>query len=244
MPDRSKPSKSASKATSSTRPTRRSRLLILAALGIPAILVVLGGISLLGNGANVVPSSSPPSFAASAPTEVGALVREDSPTLGPVDAPVTLVEFLDPECEACRAFYPIVKQVMSDYEGKVRLVVRYVPGHNNSALAAVALEAARKQDATKYWEMLELLFERQSEWGEQQDPQSQVFLDVAEAVGLDIGRIKAAMDAGDTSMIERDLADAIAADVRGTPTFFVNGTLVTDMSPEGLGAAIDDALAG
>ena len=176
--------------------------------------------------------------------DVGVLVREDSPTLGPADAPVTLVEFLDPECEACRAYFPIVKQVMADYDGQVRLVVRYIPGHANSALAAIALEAAREQDETKYWEMMERLFERQPEWGELQEPQSALFLDVAAEVGLDTASIQTAMLAGDTTMLERDLADAMAVDVRGTPTFFVNGEMVTESSPEGLRAAIDAALAG
>ena len=244
MPDHSKPTSRKSRATPSTGPSPTARLLILAAIGIPVVLVVLVGISMLGNGGQAVASATPSGSTAPAPSDVGVLVREDSPTLGPADAPVTLVEFLDPECEACRAFYPIVKEVMADYEGQVRLVVRYIPGHGNSALAAIALEAAREQDDAKYWDMLELLFERQPEWGEQQTPQPQAFLDAAAAVGLDVGPIQAAMEAADTSMMERDLADAIAVDVSGTPTFFVNGTLVTDQSPEGLRAAIDRALAG
>ena len=242
MPDRPTPTHSKSPAKPSTGPSPTSRLLILAAIGIPVVLVVLAGISFLGNGGQAVASPTPPGSATPAASDVGALVRDDSPVLGPADAPVTLVEFLDPECESCRASYPIVKDVMADYQGQVRLVVRYIPGHANSALAAIALEAAREQDDAKYWDMLELLFERQPEWGEQQAPQPQAFLDAASAVGLEVGPIQAAMDAGDTSMVERDLADALALDVSGTPTFFVNGTRVTDMSPEGLRAAIDAAL--
>ena len=251
MPDRSKPPRSTSKAKSSTAQSPTSRLLILVAIGIPAVIVVLLAINSLGNGGQAATPATPPASAAPStpggtaapdPSDAGVLVRDDSPTLGPVDAPVTLVEFLDPECESCRAFYPIVKEVMADYDGQVRLVVRYIPGHANSALAAIALEAAREQDEAKYWDMLELLFERQPEWGEQQEPQQQAFLDAASAVGLDVGPIQAAMEAGDTSMVERDLADALAVDVSGTPTFFVNGTRVTDMSPEGLRAAIDAAL--
>jgi len=92
------------------------------------------------------------------------LVRPDSPSLGLADAPVTLVEFLDPECESCRAFYPTVKRILKDYDGKVRLVVRYMTFHQNSALAATFTEAAGEQG--KYWEMQETLFRRQPEWGE------------------------------------------------------------------------------
>lgn len=240
MPDRSKPT--ATKTASSAIASPSSRLLVLAAIALTVLVVVLGGISLLDEGGQAVASSTPPPSAAPAPSDAGVLVRADSPVLGPADAPVTLVEFLDPECESCRAFYPIVKDVLAAYDGQVRLVVRYVPGHGNSALAAIALEAAREQDETKYWQMLELLFERQPEWGEQQVPQPRAFLDAAAAVGLDVGPIQVAIEAGDTSMIERDLADALAVDIRGTPTFFVNGKLVTELSPDGLRAAIDAEL--
>lgn len=242
MPDREKPSKSTSKAEPSTNAKSNVRLLTLAAIGIPVVLVVLVAIANLGTGGAAAVSPTPTGSTAPASSDAGVLVHEDSPTMGPADAPVTLVEFLDPECEACRAFFPIVKDIMAAYDGQVRLVIRYIPGHGNSALAAIALEAARAQDEAKYWDMMELLFERQPEWGEQEEPQPQAFLDVAAAVGLDVGPIQAAMDAGETTMVERDLADALALDVSGTPTFFVNGTLVTDLSPDGLRAAIDAAL--
>ncbi len=54
------------------------------------------------------------------------LIREDSQVLGPKDAPVTLVEFLDPECESCKAFFPIVKDMLKNYEGRIYFVVRYI----------------------------------------------------------------------------------------------------------------------
>ena len=70
------------------------------------------------------------------------LVRPDSPAQGPENARVILVEFLDPECEACRAFYPTVKKILKEYEGRIRFVVRYMTFHSNSVLAASATEAA------------------------------------------------------------------------------------------------------
>ena len=63
--------------------------------------------------------------------------------MGPDDAKVVLVEFLDPECEACRAFHPFVKQLMADYSGKIKLVVRYAPFHGSSKYVVRVLEAAR-----------------------------------------------------------------------------------------------------
>src|SRR5688572_29803931 len=63
-------------------------------------------------------------------------VRPHSHILGPANAKVTVVEFLDPECESCRAIYPMVKHLLQEYEGSVRLVVRYMPLHPNSVYAA------------------------------------------------------------------------------------------------------------
>lgn len=170
------------------------------------------------------------------------LVREDSPTLGRADAPVTLVEFLDPECEACRAYQPLTKQILAEYGDQLRLVVRYVPGHANSTLAVLALEAARRQSEDRYWALLDLLYERQPEWGEQQEPQTQAFLEAAADVGLDVAPIQAAMTEGDTTMLDRDLADGRKAGIHGTPEFFVNGVVVEAKSPDDLRAAIDAAL--
>lgn len=214
-------------ATARSGGASRSRIPRLALIGIPAlVLLVLVAAAALGG------SKPAADF----------LVRDDSPTLGRADAPVTLVEFLDPECEACRAFQPFTKQILADYGDKLRLVVRYVPGHANSTLAVLALEAARKQSEDKYWALLDLLYERQPEWGEQQEPQTEAFLKAAADVGLDTAAIQAAMTAGDTTMLDRDLADARKAGIHGTPEFFVNGAIVEAKSPDELRAAIDAAL--
>ena len=60
------------------------------------------------------------------------LIRMHSPVFGPQSAPVTIVEFFDPACETCRAFYPIVKSLMAKYPNDVRLVIRYAPFHQGS----------------------------------------------------------------------------------------------------------------
>ena len=88
-----------------------------------------------------------------------ALVRVYSPTLGNANAPVVLVEFFDPACETCRAFYPLVKEMMAANPGKIRLVLRYAPFHAGSDQLVAALEAARRQG--KFWEALEALLAEQ-----------------------------------------------------------------------------------
>lgn len=180
----------------------------------------------------------PPDFEPSVASE---LVRPDSPVIGPANTKVTMVEFLDPECESCRAAYADVKAILDDYPKDLRLVVRYFPLHGNSVLAAVATEAAGEQG--KYEEMQELLFTRQPEWGEQQTPQTEKFVEYAEELGLDVPRFRASLDKQEyRDKVARDRADGIAVGVTGTPTFFVDGKWISRPSPAALRAAIDGAL--
>ena len=74
------------------------------------------------------------------------MIRPYSPILGPADAPVTIVEFFDPACEACRAFHPIVKDIMAEHGDAVRVVIRYTPFHGEGSETAIrVMEAARMQ---------------------------------------------------------------------------------------------------
>lgn len=221
----------------------RREAVILAAIGLPVLALTAVAASLVGGGGSGSTAATvPPAAESSAPSasQETPLVYPDSPMLGPADAPVTLVEFLDPECEACRAAYPIVKNLMADYDQQIRLVIRYVPGHGNSALAAIAIEEAGKQG--RYWEALEYFFARQPEWGEQQEPQTETFLRYGGELGLDVDSLRNALASPDVSKIERDAADGQALGIRGTPTFFVNGDLVEDLSEQGLRTAIERAL--
>jgi protein-disulfide isomerase len=177
------------------------------------------------------------------------LVRPDSPTLGAADAPVTIVEFLDPECESCGTFAPAVKKILKDYEGRVRLVVRYMPLHPNSLRAATLTEAAGEQG--KYWEMQELLFRRQAEWGERHGapPSAQpanidaLFEKYAMELGLDLAKINAAVKENRyLSKLERDRRDGQTLGVRQTPSFFVNGRKLTRFSEADLRALVEDEL--
>ena len=175
------------------------------------------------------PGDDDPAPAAEAAGGGGAqLVREDSPQAGPADAPVTLVEFLDPECESCGAMYPIVEQIREDYGDRINFVVRYFPLHFNSVLAASAMEAAGRQD--RYWDMYSLLFQRQREWGEQRTSQRDLFVTYASELGLDIDTFTVDLDdPAIQAKVERDQRDGVAFGVEGTPTFFINGQMVGSM---------------
>lgn len=157
------------------------------------------------------------------------LVRPDSPSLGPADAKVTVVEFFDPECESCAVVAPKVKALVKDFP-QARFVFRYMPIHNNAKLAAAYLEAAGEQG--KYWEMMDLMMARQSEWGEihgpgpkpVRPPVNVVFEKFGEELGMNVDQLRsAANDPKHTAKAERDLKDGRSLGIRQTPTFFVNG---------------------
>jgi len=176
------------------------------------------------------------------------LIRPDSPTLGAADAPVTVVEFYDPECEACAAFHPSVKKLLKDYEGKIRLIARYMPLHPNSLSAATFTEAAGEQG--KYWQAQEMLFQKQSEWGTKHGPQTSAPVDInalfrkyAMELGLDLNKMDAAFAENRyNAKIQRDLKDGQILGVRQTPTFFVNGRRLARFSEADLRALIDEEL--
>lgn len=159
------------------------------------------------------------------PAEMALLIRPDSPRHGSVDAPVTLVEFLDPECEACAALHPTIKRLLADYDGQIQLVIRYFPLHSNSLLAARVTEAAGRQG--KYGEMQDLLFNRRNEWAEQVTPQTVHFQKYAELLELDMVQFDRDLnDHALTEMVIRDSQDGVKLGVPGTPTLFLNGRMV------------------
>ncbi|RLA63827.1 MAG: disulfide bond formation protein DsbA [Epsilonproteobacteria bacterium] len=156
-------------------------------------------------------------------------VREYSPQFGDKNAKVFLIEFLDPECESCRQFYPQIKNLLKEFKGKVKLIVRYAPFHRNSKFIIKALEASRKQK--KYWEALELLFKYQPNWGNHHNPQPNLIFKYLPEIGINIKKLKSDMnDPEIEKRIAQDILDLKQLNVRGTPAFFVNGK-----SPEKFG---------
>ena len=115
------------------------------------------------------PKKADPADAAGAATGAGAgtgkLVRDDSHRLGAAGTgKVTLVEFLDFECESCRAAYPVVEELRTTYAGKVDFVVRYfpIPSHANAVNSALAVEAAAQQG--KFEDMYKRMYDTQETW--------------------------------------------------------------------------------
>lgn len=170
------------------------------------------------------------------------LIKPHNLVQGNPEAKVTIVEFLDPECEACRAMHPIVKNLMAEYEGKIKLVIRYMPFHGNSRLAAVMLEEAREQG--KFDDALNILFDKQPQWADHAQPRPELLPDFLVQVGVDKSKLDPAeLMKKHGSKIDEDEKDGTIAGVRFTPTFFVNGTMLSEIGYGPIKQAIEAALA-
>lgn len=168
-----------------------------------------------------------------AATRAEALVREHSPIIGPANAPVTIVEFFDPSCEACRAFYPPLKQILGLFPNDVRLVVRYAAFHEGSDVAVKILEAARLQG--KFEAVLQALLEFQPEWADHDKPDMEKAWNRTREAGLDVEQAKRDLTRPEfQTVLEKDGADVKTLEVSRTPTFFVNGQPLTDFGPRPL----------
>jgi protein-disulfide isomerase len=160
------------------------------------------------------------------------------PARGNLNAPVTVVEFTDFQCPACAGMQPVLDEVLPTYGNRVRFVVRNFPlsRHVHARKAAEAADAANAQG--KFFDYTALLFKRQSALDL---PSLKKY---ASEVGLDRVRFDAELDSGKyADDVQHDLDDGQINGIDSTPTIFINGVKLTELSPEGLRAAIDKALA-
>lgn len=197
----------------------------LIGIGLATVLILIGGIFFLTK-------TNPPEATVKPGEKVdrSKLVKPDSYKIGTDSAKVTVIEFIDFECEACGAAHPIVKQILDEYKGKIQFVVRNFPNHKNSILAANFAEAAGEQG--KFWEMHDKLFQNQKEWGEKQTPQKELFLKYARELGLDMEKLTATVDSNKfTGKINRDKQEGISIGVDATPTFYINGVKEVGVLP-------------
>lgn len=173
------------------------------------------------------------------------VVRPSSHVLGrPGSTGVTFTEFLDFECESCRAAYPAVEQLREEYDGRVTFVIRYfpIPSHHNALNAALAVEAAAQQGELEA--MYHRMYETQEHWGEQQTSKASIFRSFARDLGLDMGAYDAAVaDPKTRRRVMSDMREGERLGVQGTPTFFLNDEMIQPQSIDDLRASIDAAIA-
>jgi protein-disulfide isomerase len=168
-------------------------------------------------------------------------IRDYSTVIGNSDAKVTLVEFLDPACETCSAFYPITKKLMAKYEGKIKHVIRYAPFHKGADYVVKLLEATKKQG--KYIETLEALFMYQDQWVNHHEPHIDTVWELMAYLGLDLQQLKEDFNDPELDkLIKQELSDAKTLGVKKTPQFFVNGKILQNFGQQQLIDLIESEL--
>lgn len=171
------------------------------------------------------------------------LVRDFNHRTGPANAKVKIVEFYDPECEACAAFFPYVKEILEQYPNDIELTVRYALYHGNSTPAAKATEAAGRQG--KYWEYQKILFETQGQWSHRSNVPMDLFEGYATNLGLNLEQFRKDMnDPTIGSLLAIDVADGQSIGVQGTPTFFINGVKLDPLHPNNFRERIESIIKG
>src|SRR5204862_7525887 len=139
--------------------------------------------------------------------------------VGLANAPVTLVEYGDFECPLCGRAYTELKRVLRQVAGKVRFVFRHFPlseEHPHAQHAAEAAEAAAAQG--KFWEMHDLLYQRQAALADED------LVAYTRELGLDAERVRRELAAHvHASRALEDVVSATSSGVTGTPTCFING---------------------
>jgi len=162
-----------------------------------------------------------------------------APSRGDANAAVTVIEFTDFQCSKCGAMYPIIEEVLKPYGNRIRFVIRDFPLtviHANAFRAAQAASAANAQG--KFWEYIDLLFKNQDSL----DADS--LKKYATQVGLDRKRFDAEFDTGKYDAdIRGDIEEGELHGIEGTPTIFINGVMLTELSADALHAAIERAFA-
>lgn len=159
---------------------------------------------------------------------------------------VTLTEYGDFECPACKAYYPLVKDIKQTYGDKIKFEFRHFPLtqiHRNAMLGSRAAEAANNQG--KFFEMHDLLYENQDSWSKASNPTS-VLESFAQQIGLNIEQFKTDMASEATlDIINADIKAGQNIDANSTPTFAINGKKVdkNPQTPEEFKKLIEDELA-
>lgn len=171
--------------------------------------------------------------------------RTSAFTLGNPQAKIEVTEFADFQCPACRLARDYSTQLLAKYPNEVKIVFRHFPlsGHPLAQVSAQAAEAAGAQG--KFWEMHDLLYDKQAEWGDvtknlNRTQAINLFKGYARELGLDEARFATALEGNAGSIvINEDIAAATASGVDSTPQFFVNQERIDSPSLADISAAID-----
>ena len=177
------------------------------------------------------------------PFELGVIHPLDN-IKGNTEAKVVVMEYSDFQCPACRSYYFLTKQLMAEFEDDIVFVYRHFPLisiHTNAEFAARAAEAAGKQG--KFWEMHDLLFEKQNEWAKVADLEP-ILVNYATLIGLNIEQFKLDWRSKEIkNLVSAQRIHAVKSGLQGTPTFFLAGKKINNpVSIDDFRAVIKKAL--
>jgi protein-disulfide isomerase len=172
------------------------------------------------------------------PPRVAITIPASAPSMGPMDAPIVIVEWSDYQCPFCKRAAPTVNQVLAEYKGKIRFVYRDypLPFHKQAMPSSLAAHCA--EDQGKFWEYHNNLFDVAGDLSDADLSKR------ASDLGLDMTKYNACMQAkSGEAAINAAYNDGAAVGVTGTPAFFINGRMLVGAQPfEQFKSIIDDEL--
>ena len=231
--NRPNPERQGPQADNASAASRSRRGIVVVAVTVVLLAVVVG--TLLFKGDRQQTSQD------AATANHDPLASAHSPMLGDAAARVHIVEFIDPACETCAQFFPLVKQLLAEDPDRIRLSIRHVAFHDGSDYAVRLLEASRKQD--KYLPTLEALLASQAQWAPHHTVQPDLVLQAISGVGLNIEQLLVDMNAPEVAQrMEQDRSDAVALKVTATPEYFVNGRSMPSFGEQQLMSLVSEAL--
>lgn len=177
------------------------------------------------------------------PFEIGVVHPLDN-IKGNKNSKVIVTEYSDFQCPACRTYYPVMREVTTEFKDEALFIYRHFPLtsiHQNAEFAARAAEAAGKQG--KFWEMHDLLFEKQNEWASAVNVKS-FFESYAELISISAEQFKSDFASSEVrDLVKAQRTHAIQSGLKGTPTFFINDKQIeSPRSIEEFKSAIREAI--
>ncbi|MDE0152126.1 MAG: thioredoxin domain-containing protein [Bdellovibrionales bacterium] len=155
---------------------------------------------------------------------------KDRVYFGDANAPITVVEYSDFQCGFCkRAGEGAVKQILKEYEGKVRILYKHLPlpFHPEAGIAAQYYEAVGKVDSSKAKAFHDKLFEKQSELGQKKE---ELLKEIVKELGLNLKKVQDNLESA-KAIVDADEAEAKKFGINGTPGFLVGGVSLSGAQP-------------
>jgi protein-disulfide isomerase len=217
-------------------------IILLAVVSLFLILIIASGIYVIKKIQAINSGVATTNTEEELQTYLTAISGEDDNSWGPIDAPVTIVEFGDFSCPYCEASYASVKNIQANYSDKVRIIYRDYPLHDNSIFLALSARCAGEQG--KFWQMHDVFFENQAKFNLTQEELNIAIPALAETLGLNAEQFQNCLDTQKYfSKIKQDYDDGTYLQIQGTPTWFINNKPFTGaVSKEALQSMVEGLL--